>query len=1446
MASLSSIATQAIDTGTTTPTFTLPAGTAIKVLFIQWTGNAITLDTIPSGYSSVLAFDATAGNPDAHFALIASDAATSDTSVQLTFSSNVQPTAIRAIATDWDFANVEGAQTDGSVDPPSLDATFTTDANTLRIAVHYWEDSRRSISTYPSNCPDNNTQVINGVTGAGTGGIGFGTVNTATDPFDPDAFVRTGNVGAASITIAIGHSGGAQTVSYGFGSETDTAQAFSATVRLTDNYGFGSEADTSTGFIATVYLTDSYGFGSETDTAFAFAASILIDAQYGFGSESNAAFPFAATVRITDSYAFANETNTVPGFLATVYLTDSYGFGTETDTAQDFAATVYLTDSYGFASETDTAQAFIATVQLSDNYGFGTEADTASAFSATVRLTDSYGFGSEADTSAGFVATVFVTDSYGFAAETDDAQAFIATVRITDSYGFGTETDTAQGFDASSVIDAPFGFGQETDTSTGFLATVYLTDSYGFSSETNDAQGFVATVYLTDSYGFGAETDSAQAFIATVYLTDSFGFGAETDASTGFIATVYLTDTYGFSGEADSAFAFAATIQLSDNYGFSAETDATFAFAATVFLTDSYGFAPETDTAQAFTATVYLTDSFGFGAETDASVGFAATIGGTIASYGFASETDTSVTYFADRFPYLVPASITPTSGVLNNTTGLDVALPTGIQKNEVIGVVASIDGTTGTWTHPTGFQQLRYASFGGATYLVGYFDSAEFMPTQPATLNWKYSLTEDATFYTFRVIADPVTNPPEISSNLTFSGPDFAPNPPAITPSGGSGNYLAITVISFNRGSDETSISAYPSGYINGSLLQRGTGINGISIAISSNDFKGTTEDPGAYTVTGTSSTGQMSTLGFYLRPAFDPFDYASEADSAFAFTASVVITDSYGFGAETDAAQPFQATVFITDNYGFGTETDAAQAFTASFVIESQYGFGAEADTAQPFIATVYLTDSYGFGAETDAAQAFQAQVPLDVTYGFGAETDVSTGFIAEVVGGAPIIAVYYHGEELDMSFDWFAPVGPQSTSYPFPTEPNVAFPFVASIAVTDQDVFYGFAAEVDTARVFSAYVNVEVAPTPNVNLDLPRWGCGEWSVWLADRDGTPRRQIENVTSISGSPLRIVDNVSKINISLGEAEPNVLCEIEPWASEIQVRLDGKIEWAGPVQNVDFEYGPDVDEPVSIEAADLLEWLSVRVLRGRIAEGPVSQQFATIINQAMAADDIGLVAPTEYISVQGKLRITDITSALDEIIDLAPFLDFTMLGRDLLVGGEEVPFTTLPGLILPEHARTFKLRRVGEDEASQIWMRGGEDFLGGDLDRAVGSYPPEVVVDPKIGVVQRREYDTSILEEDVAISAAYSYWKYAQPPVWQIEVTLDMTRVPFRFSDLIAGSIVPVSLSGVSCWKENPTPMRIRTVNLNVSSDEEEVTLDLIPAGILNAGFAELASGVI
>lgn len=353
----------------------------------------------------------------------------------------------------------------------------------------------------------------------------------------------------------------------------------------------------------------------------------------------------------------------------------------------------------------------------------------------------------------------------------------------------------------------------------------------------------------------------------------------------------------------------------------------------------------------------------------------------------------------------------------------------------------------------------------------------------------------------------------------------------------------------------------------------------------------------------------------------------------------------------------------------------------------------------------------------------------------------------------------------------------------------------------------------------------------------------GCGEWTVWLADRFGTTLHPIYGVQSISGSPLRIVDNTSDISISInaGTESFDVLCEMRPWAREIQVRLDGTLMWAGPIQTSNYGQGGSIN----VTAKDLLQWLDARTLSGRIAAGPVAEQFTQIIEQAMEEDDIGLVASAGFVSVNGELRITDISSALSEVIDLAPFLDFTMVGRELLVGGEEVPFRLLPSLILPHHTRNFTLDRLGTEEASQVTMKGGDNYSGGfqqdgglNAERAVGTYPETLQVDSEIGVVQRRIYDTSILTERVATIAAYSAYRYAQPPLWSLSnVVLDLQRSPYSINDLVAGAIMPVQIPGLDCWR-NDSVMRITSVSLDVSVDddgsvEDSLVLDLQPAGV-------------
>ena len=346
--------------------------------------------------------------------------------------------------------------------------------------------------------------------------------------------------------------------------------------------------------------------------------------------------------------------------------------------------------------------------------------------------------------------------------------------------------------------------------------------------------------------------------------------------------------------------------------------------------------------------------------------------------------------------------------------------------------------------------------------------------------------------------------------------------------------------------------------------------------------------------------------------------------------------------------------------------------------------------------------------------------------------------------------------------------------------------------------------------------------------------------FSVWVADRFGNPIRELNNFTSFSGEPLRIIDNVSDVTVEFGTECEDLLCELQPWAREIQLRTNGEIAWAGPITSASYVYGPSEAAPLTVRAFDLLQWTAVRVLRERIAEGPVSTQFIEIIELAMESDDVGLLPLAKFVGVEAALRITDVSDALNELVDLAPLIDFTMHGRELLVGAEEVPFATLPALMLPEMAVAFTLERLGDEEATQVWVRGGDDLEkidGGstaDINggRAVGSYPSITVPDPQVGVVQRRVYDTSILSDRTASIVAYSAYQYARPPLWAINVELNMDKTPFSFNDIVAGSAIVVNIPGLACF-ESPQSMRVKTVGVSIDSTEETVSLELIPAGV-------------
>lgn len=521
--------------------------------------------------------------------------------------------------------------------------------------------------------------------------------------------------------------------------------------------------------------------------------------------------------------------------------------------------------------------------------------------------------------------------------------------------------------------------------------------------------------------------------------------------------------------------------------------------------------------------------------------------------------------------------------------------------------------------------------------------------------------------------------------------------------------------------------------------------------------------------------------------------------------------------YGAFIEEAQP------ILDEYNLASETDTSQAFSATVHILDEFGEASETDTSMPFEATagaLPVEDLFVEAEEGDTAQPFEAGNAVVNTFGIGEETDSARPFTAEV---------------------------PEITPFGFAQDDEWAAPFTATAANPPVVDAFGLAQESDTARPFSANApqdTDETDPDPGTPgvaptflwIGEPSFNCHDWQVWVANRFGVPDHPLENVISINAAPLRIIDQMSKVVIELEAEDSSVLDGLRPWGHEIQLYYGGVLQWAGPIQVSSYTHS--TEPVVRVEAADLLAWTQVRILEGEVAEGLISAQFARIIELAMEPDDIGLKPNRAFSSVEGPLRITDVATAFSELTDLANLIDFTMHQRTLIVGAEEIPFPELGNIILPAHCTQYTVIRNGAEEATQVFFRGGDDFEAEERSHVVGQYPQEAIPDSEIGVVQRRETDSSILSVDLAVANAYSQQRVRRPPMWAVEdIELDLTRVPFRLEDIVAGGSITVFAPDE--FFRNGRLMRVASVGLSVSREGTSVTLDIQPPGLSDGQLA-------
>jgi hypothetical protein len=96
-------------------------------------------------------------------------------------------------------------------------------------------------------------------------------------------------------------------------------------------------------------------------------------------------------------------------------------------------------------------------------------------------------------------------------------------------------------------------------------------------------------------------------------------------------------------------------------------------------------------------------------------------------------------------------------------------------------------------------------------------------------------------------------------ASTLDFGATSVAttasPNPPAVTPAGGSKQYLIVAGVAFPN----NSVSAYPTGYVNGlTAVSTGTGL--MRVASAEKSIAAASEDPAMFTLGGAVNNGAFT----------------------------------------------------------------------------------------------------------------------------------------------------------------------------------------------------------------------------------------------------------------------------------------------------------------------------------------------------------------------------------------------------------------------------------------------------------------------------------------------------------------------------------------------------------------------------------------------------------
>lgn len=347
----------------------------------------------------------------------------------------------------------------------------------------------------------------------------------------------------------------------------------------------------------------------------------------------------------------------------------------------------------------------------------------------------------------------------------------------------------------------------------------------------------------------------------------------------------------------------------------------------------------------------------------------------------------------------------------------------------------------------------------------------------------------------------------------------------------------------------------------------------------------------------------------------------------------------------------------------------------------------------------------------------------------------------------------------------------------------------------------------------------------------------GCGEHRVLLQERGGG-----DILTELPWDTLRYgrkLDEISEANVSVGLAGVRdddccwALGNLQAWEHELAIWRDNTEVWVGVVGEPEY-----TREQVVIPARDLFTWFEVRVLPvdRTFTATDLGDIFQIYADDALAADNsMGIVVATTPVGVIGDRQVAAVSyrRAADELRELARSgIDWTMIGRTMLVGGEQVPTTASLSLV-EDDILDPKARIRGFLTTTEAIVVGGQGHV---------SETPVVGiaggVDPVYGLVQRVTSEPAILDDNSAFYAADAQLAFAASPPTFVEGRLD-PNAGFGFEDLIPGTRADLRLD-IGC-RRILDAFRLQSVDVAARqterAQEEEIAVVFVPLGTESLG---------